>query len=83
MTGNLLILASVFTTVILFFVAKLSNPEPLKLFSFLAQITGLIGSILISWNFILSTRNRFLERIFDGLDKVYKTHNILGNIAFI
>jgi len=40
----------------------------------LTQITALIGTLLLSWSMLLMTRLNFLERLFDGLDKVYKTH---------
>ncbi len=38
--------------------------------------------ILMCWAFILSTRLRSVEWLFGGLDKVYKTHRRLGEIAF-
>jgi len=40
----------------------------------LNQITALAGTLLLSWSMLLITRLNFLERLFDGLDKVYKTH---------
>jgi len=40
----------------------------------LTQITALIGTLLLSWSMLIMTRLNFLERLFDGLDKVYKTH---------
>jgi predicted ferric reductase len=83
MIGNYSIIFSVLITVILFFMAKIGTSESIKIFTFLAQITGLLGSVLISFNFILATRNKIVEKAFDGLDKAYKIHNLLGNIAFI
>lgn len=81
--GNWLIISSIFVTLLLFLLSKFETNGPIKLFTFLAQITGLVGSILISWNFFLSTRTNIIENLFGGLDKAYKVHNILGNIAFI
>jgi predicted ferric reductase len=83
MIGNYSIIFSVLITVILFFIAKIGTSEPIRIFTFLAQITGLLGSVLISFNFILATRNKLVEKAFNGLDKAYKVHNLLGNIAFI
>lgn len=38
--------------------------------------------ILMSWAFILATRFRWVERLFGGLDKVYKAHRHIGESAF-
>jgi predicted ferric reductase len=47
----------------------------------LGQITGLIGMTLFAITFILSTRLKFIEEGFGGLDKVYKAHCFLGGTA--
>jgi predicted ferric reductase len=47
----------------------------------LGQIAGLVGLTLFAITFVLSTRAKFLEETFGGLDKVYKTHCILGGSA--
>jgi predicted ferric reductase len=38
--------------------------------------------ILMCWAFILATRFRWVERLFGGLDKVYKAHRHIGEGAF-
>lgn len=38
--------------------------------------------ILMCWSFILATRFRWVERLFGGLDKVYKAHRHIGKSAF-
>lgn len=38
--------------------------------------------ILMCWAFILATRFRWVERLFGGLDKVYKAHRRIGESAF-
>ena len=38
--------------------------------------------ILMCWAFILATRIRPVERLFGGLDKVYKAHRHIGESAF-
>lgn len=83
MIGNYSIILSVLLTIVLFLLAKLGTNEPIRVFTFLAQITGLLGSVLISFNYVLATRIKLIEKAFDGLDKAYKIHNLLGNIAFI
>jgi predicted ferric reductase len=71
-------------TFILFFLSKtspasiLSNP----LLS-LSQIFSLIGAVLLSFTFILSSRFNFLEKYFGSLDKVYKQHHLYGAVAFL
>lgn len=49
----------------------------------LGQLSGLIGMILFSLTMVLSTRLGFLEDYFGGLDKMYKTHHIIGALSFI
>jgi len=48
----------------------------------LGQITGLLGMTLLSINFILGARFRFLDKIFNGLNRVYIKHHLIGGIAF-
>ncbi|MFH2020183.1 MAG: ferric reductase-like transmembrane domain-containing protein [archaeon] len=49
----------------------------------IGQVAGLIGMNLFALSFVLSTRLRFIEEIFDGLDKVYAVHAITGGLALI
>jgi predicted ferric reductase len=49
----------------------------------LGQLSGLVGMTLFALTFILTTRLRWVEKSFGGLDKVYRTHHIMGAIAFI
>jgi predicted ferric reductase len=49
----------------------------------LGQTTALIGVTLFALTFVLSTRLRFIENLFGGLDKVYMTHGIMGSIALV
>lgn len=48
----------------------------------LGQIFGLMGMVLFSINLILSGRFKFLDKYFDGLDKVYMYHSKIGTLAF-
>ena len=49
----------------------------------LGQLFALIGVTMFAVTFILSTRWKFLEKYFGGMDKVYNAHHILGAIAFV
>lgn len=76
-------LACAFITFVLFLLSKIGNPRNIEGIIVLAQLSGLATSVLISWNFILATRSKFLEKLFGGLDRVYLYHKIIGNLAFI
>lgn len=49
----------------------------------LGQVTALLGTVFLAWSFILSSRWRWLESWFGGLDQVYKVHHIMGGLAFV
>jgi predicted ferric reductase len=49
----------------------------------LGEIFGLVGITIFALTFVLSTRVKFIEDIFGGLDKVYIVHGILGGTALI
>jgi len=49
----------------------------------LGQITGLVGMAMFALTLILSSRLKFLENYFGGLNRVYIAHHIFGSIAFI
>ena len=51
-------------------------------FRSLGQLTGLSGMVLLSINFILGARFRFLDKLFNGLNKVYVKHHLIGGISF-
>ncbi len=53
-----------------------------NIFRSLGQITGLLGMALLSVNFILAARFKFLDKLFFGLNKVYIKHHLVGTIAF-
>lgn len=54
-----------------------------SLLTSLGQISALVGVSMFSLNLILSARLRWLEKYFDGLNRVYDRHSQLGQIAFI
>jgi len=49
----------------------------------LSKILALVGTVLLCWTFVLSSRIKFLEKILGGLDKVTKIHHIVGGVAFV
>jgi predicted ferric reductase len=49
----------------------------------IGQIAALVGTTMFALTFLLSTRAKFLEDVFDGLDKVYVAHGVLGGTALI
>lgn len=55
---------------------------PLTLLS-LGRISGLVGLTLFSLNVIYSSRLKFLESLFGGMNRVYVAHHTTGGIAFI
>lgn len=50
---------------------------------YLSQILSLYGTVLLSVNYVMVSRVKFLEKLFGGLDKVYKTHAKTSRIAFL
>ncbi len=64
----------------------LSKPTPGAVFTAplksLGQITALLGTVLLAFEFILAARIRLVEKWFGGLDKVYHAHRILGGSGF-
>ncbi len=47
------------------------------------ELFGLIGMTIFALTFVLSTRIKWIEDVFGGLDKVYLVHGILGGSALI
>lgn len=49
----------------------------------IGRVTGLVGMVMYALNLIYSTRLKFLERWFGGLNRVYIAHHLLGGLALI
>lgn len=47
----------------------------------LGKLTGLVGFVLYAINMLLTIRKRWLESLFNGLNRVYIAHHITGGIA--
>lgn len=82
---SLVILLSLFPIVLWFlapsYTARFSDISTSM--SNLGQIFGLVGATSFAINLILSTRLPFVEKLFFGLNIVYKRHSYLGQIAFL
>lgn len=61
--------------------AKYSNSS--ELLRSIGQITGLLGAVLLSSNFILAARLKFLDPLFNGLNRIYIVHHLTGALSFI
>lgn len=70
------------TTVLLWWAAK-SETGMVGTATATAQLTGLLGMMLLCWTILLAARHRAGERLFGGLDKVYRAHQVLGGSAFV
>src|SRR6266480_2383704 len=49
----------------------------------IGQVLGLVGVVMFSLNFVLSTRLKSFEDFFGGMNRVYVAHHIFGGIALI
>lgn len=49
---------------------------------YFGQISGILSIVFISFSFLISTRNKFVEEIFGGLDKMYRVHMYTGVLSF-
>lgn len=47
------------------------------------QLAGILGTILISLEYILATRAKIFDKIFGGLDRAYTAHHSLGIAGFL
>ncbi|MFZ2152756.1 MAG: FAD-binding oxidoreductase [Microgenomates group bacterium] len=82
--GNWLIWLAIMTTTGLYVMSK-SDIGVIRQMPWLSasQLISLLGTMLLAWSFILSSRAFFLEYMFGGMDKVMKTHHIVGGLSFI
>ncbi len=49
----------------------------------IGEISGILGITLFSINLILTTRLNILEKLFNGLNNVYKKHSLFGQVGVI
>lgn len=86
----LLLMATIFAGIHIYFIWYLIQYFTIDTDEFLrtpvrllAIFYGQFAIVTFSLEFILSTRLKFIERLFGGLDKVYRVHSIIGRVAFL
>ena len=63
--------------------ADLALSSGYSFFSMVGRIAGLVGIVLYAVNFILSTRVKFFEHLFGGLNRLYIAHHLIGAFALV
>lgn len=83
--GNLVIIASVILTVLIWFVFPPHNDgtDPTFVRRYAGEILGSIVIVLLSFSLFLSTRSKWAEPYFGGLDRMYITHRRTSTTAFL
>ena len=82
--GNLVIFTFVFLTVVVWFVFPPPNDgSDTFVRRYAGEILGSIVIVLMSFTLFLTTRPKWAEPYFGGLDKMYITHRRLSTMAFL
>jgi predicted ferric reductase len=82
--GNLAIIALVILNVIVWLVfPPVNDGRPNFLRQYAGEIIGANNIILMACSLFLSTRPKWAEQYFGGLDKMYMTHRHTGTAAFL
>lgn len=81
---NIIVILSIIPVIIWAFMAPLASrfTDLGTVTTSIGQIFGLVGMSLFSINLILAGRLKFLDKYFNGLDKVYANHSKIGAISF-
>ncbi|MFA6981494.1 MAG: ferric reductase-like transmembrane domain-containing protein [Patescibacteria group bacterium] len=81
--GDRLIILIALLTVLIFLGAKQDiSHGPTNPLLFFSQLFAVLGAVLFSLSFVISSRARFIERLLDGLSDAYKTHHFIGALGF-
>ena len=82
--GNAIIILSVVLTVLVWFIFPPENDgRPNFQRQYAGEILGSINIVLMSFSLFLSTRPKWAEPYFGGLDKMYITHRQTSTAAFL
>lgn len=82
--GNLLIVACVFLTVVVWFLFPPVNDGRANFArQYAGEIIGSVNIVLMAFSLFLSTRPKWAEKYFGGLDKMYVTHRRAATTAFL
>jgi predicted ferric reductase len=77
-----LIMSSIALTLIIWIASKwyyddwFTNP-----YKYVAKLASLSSTIIFTWSFILSTKLKLLDKLANGLDKLYHIHSKLGRLG--
>lgn len=69
-------------TLVLYFLSKTGFPVHFS-WRTVSQVISLIGTSWLCFSFIMTGRFGFINDIFGGIDKMYKSHHIIGGLAFV
>src|SRR4026208_833446 len=82
--GNYAIIALVILNVVVWLVfPPVNDGRPHFLRQYAGEIIGSNNIVLMACSLFLSTRPKWAEKYFGGLDKMYMTHRRLGTAAFL
>src|SRR5215217_4521484 len=82
--GNLVIVLAVILTIVVWFVFPPENDGRANFQrQYAGEIIGSINIVLMSFALFLSTRPKWAEPYFGGLDKMYVTHRQIATAAFL
>jgi predicted ferric reductase len=82
--GNLVIIALVILNIIVWLVfPPVNDGRPNFLRQYAGEVIGANNIILMACSLFLSTRPKWAEKYFGGLDKMYITHRYTGTAAFL
>ena len=82
--GNLFIIGLVILNIVVWLVfPPVNDGRPNFLRQYAGEIIGSNNIILMACSLFLSTRPKWLEKYFGGLDKMYMTHRHTGTAAFL
>ncbi len=82
--GNLTIIALVILNIIVWLVfPPVNDGRPNFLRQYAGEVIGSNNIILMACSLFLSTRPKWAEKFFGGLDKMYLTHRYTGTAAFL
>jgi predicted ferric reductase len=82
--GNIIIYTILSLNLILWFGSKVMYQDYFtNNFKYLSKIASLTATLLMALSLLLTTRTKWIDGLFGGLDKTYRTHHKLGRWAFI
>lgn len=83
-TGNLVIFICVFSTVVVWLVfPPVNDGRENFLRAYAGEVIGSVNIVLMAFALFLSTRPKWAEKYFGGLDKMYVTHRRVATTAFL